>query len=302
MGHPAPFHLKFLAIGNEQWGAEYPERLELFIEAIRKSYPKIRIIGSSGPDSEGAQFNYLWPEMKRLDVDLVDEHFYRPESWFLSQGNRYDLYDRQGPKVFAGEYACHGKGKKWNHFYASLLEAAFMTGLERNADVVHMATYAPLFAHVDGWQWRPDMIWFDNLNSVRTASYYVQHLYAKNRGTNVLSLTMNGKVVAGNEDQKGLFASAVWDKSDNTVIVKIINTSDKPQAVSLVFDGLKKNERLTNGTCIRLQSEYLERDNTLDDPALIHPQEGTVDVNGNRLDAELDAFSFVVYKWVKIGN
>ena len=78
-----------------------------------------------------------------------------PESWFLAQGARYDNYDRKGPKVFAGEYACHGKGKKWNHYHAALLEAAFMTGLERNADIVHMATYAPLFAHVEGWQWRP---------------------------------------------------------------------------------------------------------------------------------------------------
>ena len=146
MGHPAPFNLKFIGIGNEQWGKEYPEHLEPFVKAIRKKYPDIKIVGSSGPDSEGEQFDYLWPEMKRLKADLVDEHFYRPEAWFLSQGARYDNYDRKGPKVFAGEYACHGKGKKWNHFHASLLEAAFMTGLERNADVVHMATYAPLFA------------------------------------------------------------------------------------------------------------------------------------------------------------
>ena len=146
--------------------------------------------------------------MKRLKADLVDEHFYRPESWFLAQGARYDNYDRKGPKVFAGEYACHGKGKKWNHYHAALLEAAFMTGLERNADIVHMATYAPLFAHVEGWQWRPDMIWFDNLNSVRTTSYYVQQLYAQNKGTNVLPLTMNKKNVTGAEGQNGLFASA----------------------------------------------------------------------------------------------
>ena len=105
--------------------------------------------------------------MKRLKADLVDEHFYRPDSWFLSQGVRYDNYDRKGPKVFAGEYACRGKEKQWHPIPAVLLEAAFMTGLERNADIVHMATYAPLIAHVEGWQWRPDMIWFDNLTSVR---------------------------------------------------------------------------------------------------------------------------------------
>ena len=128
MGHPEPFNLKFIGIGNEQWGSEYPERLKLFVEAIRKAYPEMKIIGSSGPNSEGKDFEYLWPEMKKLKVDLVDEHFYRPEDWFLNSGSRYDNYDRKGPKVFAGEYACHGKGKKWNHFHASLLEAAFLTG------------------------------------------------------------------------------------------------------------------------------------------------------------------------------
>ncbi len=182
MGHPEPFNLKVIGIGNEQWDPIYPERLEPFLKAIRKAYPDIKIVGSSGPNSEGKEFDYLWPEMTRLKADLVDEHFYRPESWFLAQGARYDNYDRKGPKVFAGEYACHGRGKKWNHFNAALLEAAFMTGLERNADIVHMATYAPLFAHVEGWQWRPDMIWFDNFSSFPTASYYVQQLYAKNKG------------------------------------------------------------------------------------------------------------------------
>ncbi|MDE7145757.1 MAG: carbohydrate binding domain-containing protein, partial [Duncaniella sp.] len=146
MGHPAPFGMKFIGIGNEQWDSIYPEHLKPFITAIRAKYPDIKIVGSSGPNSEGKDFDYLWPEMRKLKADLVDEHFYRPESWFLSQGARYDNYDRKGPKVFAGEYACHGKGKKWNHFNAALLEAAFMTGLERNADVVHMATYAPLLA------------------------------------------------------------------------------------------------------------------------------------------------------------
>ena len=192
MGHPAPFNMKFLGIGNEQWDATYPEHLEPFLKAIRAAHPEIKIVGSSGPDSEGKQFDFLWPEMKRLKADLVDEHFYRPYEWFLSQGARYDSYDRKGPKVFAGEYACHAKGKKWNHFYASLLEAAFMTGIERNADVVHMATYAPLFAHVEGWQWRPDLIWYDNLRSFRTVSWHVQQLYGQYRGSNCLPLTMNG--------------------------------------------------------------------------------------------------------------
>ena len=295
MGHPAPFNLKLIGIGNEQWGKEYPEHLEPFVKAIRKKYPDIKIVGSSGPDSEGEQFDYLWPEMKSLKADLVDEHFYRPEAWFLSQGARYDNYDRKGPKVFAGEYACHGRGKKWNHFHASLLEAAFMTGLERNADIVHMATYAPLFAHVEGWQWRPDMIWFDNLNSVCTVSYYVQQLFAAHKGTNVLSLTMNKKPVTGAEGQNGLFASAVCDKNKNEIIVKVVNTSGKKQSLSLIFNGLKKKEVLSGARCIKLSSTGMDKDNTIENPLAIIPQETSLDVNGHTLNVDLEPVTFAVY-------
>ena len=271
MGHPAPFNLKFIGVGNEQWGPEYVERLEPFIKAIRAKYPDIKIIGSSGPNSEGKEFDYLWPDMTRLKADLVDEHFYRPESWFLSQGARYDNYDRKGPKVFAGEYACHGRGKKYNHYNAALLEAAFMTGLERNADVVHMATYAPLFAHVEGWQWRPDMIWYDNNNSVRTASYYVQQLFSENKGTNVVPLTMDKKNVTGAEGQNGLFASAVYDKDRNEYIVKVANTSSEPQELNIKLAGLKKKDVITGVTAQTLSTKDLDSENTLEEPNKIVP-------------------------------
>lgn len=300
MGHPEPFNLKFLGIGNEQWGKEYPERLKPFVEALRKAHPEIKIVGSSGPNSEGDQFEYLWPEMKKLEVDLVDEHFYRPEAWFLNSGMRYDSYDRNGPKVFAGEYACHGRGKKWNHFNAALMEAAFMTNLERNADIVHMATYAPLFAHVEGWQWRPDMIWFDNLRSVRTCSYYVQQLYALNKGTNVVPLNMDGKPVAGVEGQDGLFASAVWDAESGCYIVKVINTSNKPQPVELSFAGLGKKESLADGTITTFHSDNPDLDNTVDNPTAIIPVESKITIEGNTLKTEVGAKSFAMYKFKKI--
>lgn len=299
MGHPAPFNLKFIGIGNEQWGSEYPERLEPFVKAIRKAYPDMKIIGSSGPDSEGKQFEYLWPEMKKLKVDLVDEHFYRPEEWFLAQGARYDNYDRKGPKVFAGEYACHGRGKKWNHYNAAILEAAFMTGLERNADIVHMATYAPLFAHVDGWQWRPDMIWFDNLASVRTVSYYVQQLYAMNKGSHTLPLTMNKQNVTGADGQNGLFASAVWEQADNTYIVKVVNTSAQAQPITLKFEGMKKTDYLTDGVCVKLQSTDLYAENTVDVPNTVLPRESKVLIDGNSFTAQLEAHTFALYKFRK---
>ena len=299
MGHPEPFNLKFIAIGNEQWGPEYPEHLKPFVDAIRKVYPDMNIIGSSGPNSEGDQFEYLWPEMAKLKVDLVDEHFYRPESWFLKEGMRYDKYDRKGPKVFAGEYACHGKGKKWNHFNAALLEAAFMTNIERNADIVHMATYAPLFAHVEGWQWRPDMIWFDNLKSVRTCSYYVQQLYGHNKGTHVVPLTMDKKPVGGQEGQDGLFASAVWDNDTQEYIVKVINTSDKAQPVTLDFKGLKKKNKLTNGKCITFHSDNPDAENTVDNPNVVLPKENKVSIEGSVFSTEVGAKTFAIYKFTK---
>lgn len=301
MGHPEPFNLKYIGIGNEQWGPEYPERLEPFLKAVRSKYPDIKIVGSSGPDSEGKQFDYLWPEMKRLNADLVDEHFYRPETWFLAQGARYDNYDRKGPKVFAGEYACHGKGKKWNHFNAALLESAFMTGLERNADVVHMATYAPLFAHVDGWQWRPDMIWYDNFESYPTASYYVQQLYTQNKGTNVLPLLgADKKPLTGSEGQNGLFASAVYDASTGDYVMKVANTSDEPQTINLKFDGLKKKEGINQATITSLHADNPDADNSLKNPRAVVPtMEKMALENAQDWTTIIPAKTFRVYRFSK---
>ena len=294
MGHPAPFNLKFVAIGNEQWGKIYPENLKPFVDQVRKKYPKIQIIGSSGPNSEGRDFDYLWPEMRKLKADLVDEHFYRPESWFLKSGPRYDKYDRKRPKVFAGEYACHGAGKKWNHFEASLMEAAFMTGIERNADVVHMATYAPLFAHVDGWQWRPDMIWYDNLRSFRSCSYYVQQLFSLNKGSNVLPLTMNGKPVEGIDGQDGLFASSVYDKATNSVIVKIVNTGDKAQDITLNLQGMKGTRQ---ATIVSYTADNMDGENTLDQPTKYVPTvKKEASVTAPQVGVKVGAKTFVMYK------
>ena len=298
MGHPAPFGLKYLGIGNEQWGAEYPEHLEPFLKAIRAAHPEIKVIGSSGPNSEGEQFDYLWPEMRRLGADLVDEHFYRPYDWFLAQGARYDAYDRKGPKVFAGEYACHARGRKYNHFYASLLEAAFMTGLERNADVVHMATYAPLFAHVEGWQWRPDLIWYDNLRSFRTASWHVQALYAEFRGEHVLHTAMGGSPVCGAEGQDGLFASSVID--GDRVYVKLVNTSAEPRIVPLNFNGLKKGRTLTPAGRVRFTTDGIYEDNSLEDPARVAPVRedfggAPLTGSGHTVELNITPYTFDIY-------
>ena len=158
-----------------------------------------------------------------------------------------------------------------------------------------MATYAPLFAHVEGWQWRPDMIWFDNLNSVRTVSYYVQQLYATHKGTHVLPLTMDKKPVTGAEGQNGLFASAVYDKDKNEIIVKVANTSDKSQSIALTFDGLKKKTELAGGRCIKLTSPDMDKDNTVEHPHAIIPQESPLSAQGKSLSVELEPYTFAVY-------
>lgn len=172
-----------------------------------------------------------------------------------------------------------------------------MTDLERNADIVEMATYAPLFAHVDGWQWRPDLIWFDNTRMFKTVSYHVQQMYACNKGTNVLPLTMNGQPVAGQEGQDGLFASAVIDKQKGEVIVKVINTSDEAQNVTLNLSGLKGSRSASLTT---LHSDNMDAENTLDNPEAIRPIESTATCqskkNATVLNDTLPAKSFRMYR------
>ncbi len=292
MGHPEPFGLKFIGIGNEQWGKEYVERLEPFVKAIRKRYPDIQIVGSSGPSADGDKFDYLWPEMKRLKADLVDEHYYMTPDWFLQNAARYDNYDRKGPKVFAGEYAAHDHPTgKANNFRAALAEAAFMTGLERNADVVRLATYAPLFAHVDAWQWNPDLIWYDNLRSLRTPNYYVQQLYSLNAGSTILSATSDGKALTG---QDGLYASSSRDASTGETLVKLVNVTDSAATVTLSFKGTKHLPK--SGTCTYLQADDLNTTNTFDAESIV-PRTMPVTVNGDgTCTLELPKHFFGVYR------
>ena len=314
MGHPAPFNLKFLGVGNEQWdydekhggfGPVFTERLKKFSDALRAKYPNLKLIGTTGPNSEGWDFDLLQPRMKELKVDLYDEHYYRDEQWFLSHGLRYDSYDRKGPKVFAGEYACHGRGKKWNHYEAAILEAAHMTGFERNADIVHMTTPAPLFAHVEGWQWRPDQIWYDQTQMFKTVSYYVQQLYATNKGTHVLPLTTPkqqgkktiGVPVANQEGQNGLFASAAFDQNTNEVIVKVANTSKTVQPITL---NLKDLTGASTAETITLSHSGMDDENSIQRPELITPKKGSIACTADKkqtvISDQLPAMSFRIYR------
>ena len=294
MGHPEPFHLKMLGVGNENWGPQYIERLTVFKKALNEKHPEIKIIASSGTDPEGDRFDFLNDQLRAMNINIIDEHYYRPPSWFLSSANRYDNYARNGVKIFAGEYASHttrpnGPGKStWE---AALSEAAFMTGLERNGDVVEMASYAPLFGHVDGWQWSPDLIWVDNLQVYGTPSYHVQKLYATNKGTSIVPIKRDGEFVAGKDS---LYASAVFDAAAQQLIVKVVNYNSKPMKVNLDIDSKKKPAATAEK--ITLANANLNLSNSIEEPLNIRPKQNTVTYKGKTIVETFEPYSLTLIK------
>jgi len=295
LGHPEPFNLKYLGIGNEQWGPQYIERYKLFEQKIKEKYPEIKLIAAAGPYPDGERFEYLWSELKKLNADLIDEHYYKNPEWFFNNSTRYDNYDRKGPKVFAGEYACHTKEDKVpesrNNWLSALAEAAFMTGLERNADVVHMCSYAPLFAHVEAWQWRPDLIWFDNLNVVATPNYYVQKLFSNHKGTHVVPALIDKKPVSGNDS---IYISATIDKDTKELYIKIVNANSKSVKMNISLKGIiLATKEMTH---IVLSSTDLYAYNSITKPNVIIPKEKIVKISENKFDTSLEPFSLNVLK------
>jgi alpha-L-arabinofuranosidase len=295
MGHPAPFHLKLLGVGNENWGPQYIERLQVFTRAIKEKYPDIKLVNSSGTDPNGERFDYLNKELRAMNADLIDEHYYKSPEWFLSNASRYDSYPKNGSKVFAGEYAAHidraVTGPNRNTWQGAIAEAAFMTGLERNAAVVQMASYAPLFAHTDAWQWAPDMLWANNLKVYGTPDYYVQKLYSLHKGTNVVSITSGNQVIAG---QDSLYASAVLNKPDNELIIKLVNASGKTRIQEIAINGIKKPSKTASITV--LKADNLAAVNTFENAVNVSPAEKSIEWNGKTIHLELAPYSFSVLR------
>jgi alpha-N-arabinofuranosidase len=286
MGHPKPFNLKMLGIGNEQWGPQYIERYTKFAEVLKAKHPEIQLIAAAGPDPSGERFDFLWPKLRELNADIVDEHFYRPPDFFFNNVTRYDNYDRNGPKVFAGEYACHVRSRA-NNLEAAIAEAAVMTGFERNAEVVRMAAYAPLFAHVDAWQWNPDLIWVDNLRVMGTPNYYVQQLFSRNRGDVVLPIET--KVPSGSK----FFASAVRDEKAREVIVKVVNATSNSVNAAIELSGVKK---VSSGKLTVLTSADLNDQNTLDNPRKVSPVTQKLEIAGASFSHTFPANSLTVLR------
>jgi alpha-L-arabinofuranosidase len=295
MGHPKPFNLKMIGVGNEQWGPQYVERYEAFAKVLKQKYPNIALVSSAGPSPDGERFDFLWQKMRELNADLIDEHYYMAPKWFRDNAGRYDNYPRTGPKVFAGEYAAQSVGvaspDNRNTWEAALSEAAFITGLERNADVVTMSSYAPLFGHVDAWQWTPNMIWFDNLRSYGTPNYYVQKMFSVNQGTRLVPVLLDGSTKNGQND---LYVTAAVDERTGEVILKVVNTAAAAKEVRLMLNGAKSVGKA--GKVIVLENADLKAENSLDNPTKIVPVERPLPVSGGEFAYTLTPQSFSVFR------
>ncbi len=302
MGHPKPFNVKFLGVGNEQWGPQYIERYKPFVKALKDKFPEVQLIAAAGSDptifpNGVKEVKYLWEQFRKLNAEIVDEHFYRNPDWFLDSARLYDDYDRNGPKVFVGEYAAQSVGvaspDNRNNWQCALAEAAFMTGLERNADLVIMSCYAPLFGHEDRWQWRPDMIWFDNLTSYATCNYYVQQLFSHHAGDVVLPVTVSGQEPASVK-QPGLYVTSSRDSKAGEIILKVVNSADKPISADVQIDGGMRIAR--RGTQIVLAGKNLTDENSLAEPKKVAPITSRLRRAGAEFTHTFAPYSFTVLR------
>ncbi|URZ14459.1 alpha-L-arabinofuranosidase C-terminal domain-containing protein [Clostridium felsineum] len=242
-GHKKPFNLKYMAIGNEQWGPQYHERFEAFQKVLSQKCPGITLISTAGPSASGSTFDDNWNWIKeKAPKTVVDEHYYMSPDWFLANTNRYDKYDRNGNKVFVGEYASQS-----NTLKSALSEGAYLTGLERNSDVVKMASYAPLFAKADDYQWSPDMIWFNGSTNYVTPNYNVQKLFSTNLGTQKLKEDLVKPQVPRNNDIKGGILLGGWSTQVQYDNVKVTDNATGKQIFSDNFDTDTGNWNSANG-------------------------------------------------------
>ena len=230
-GHPGSFNLQYIGIGNEdKITPEFEQRFKMIYDAVRSKYPEIILIGTSGPFSDGEDFIKGWDIAAALEVPVIDEHYYKNPEWFLGNQYRYDSYDRKKSKVYLGEYASWGNSMK-----NALAEAVYMTALERNGDIVHMASYAPLLAKKNFTQWQTDMIFFDNSSVFLTPNYYVQKMFSSNQGDYFL-----GNVISKGTKDTTFATSCVYDSETGDIILKLVNAGTHDKNVKIDLSHFKR--------------------------------------------------------------
>jgi alpha-N-arabinofuranosidase len=315
MGHPEPFHLKIIGVGNEQWGEQYFERYKIFQAALKARHPEIQIVTGAGPGVDDGFWKLAWNKfMNGTPADIVDEHYYRPPQWFLENATRYDMQERKGPKIFAGEFAAHDGAQHRPTLRAAVAEAAFMTGLLRNSDLVVMSSYAPLFAKAGAWQWAPDLIWFDNTRVYGTPSYHVQALYSRNRPDVILPVAIDGPRVtlpplptasiatygAPSEPQyrsgplPALFVAAGWDRQAREVVLFVANPYAETRDAKVRLGDAQ--HVVSAGRAIVLASTTPDAVNSFEAPATVTPHEETFTPGGLEFSHRFPPNSFTVLR------
>ena len=301
LGHAAPFNMKMMGVGNEQWGPEYVECYARFAKVLKVKHPEISLIAAAGPSPDDDRFKFLWSKLRELNADIIDEHCYATPDWFLKNTHRYDGYDRNGPRVFMGEYAVQSdhtlSTKNRNNLESAIAEAAYLIGLERNADVVRLASYAPLFAHADAWQWTPDLIWVNNLTVVATPNYYVQQLFSRNRGDQVLParIKLSAEPASGPANTSPeLFASATRENAAGEIILKVVNAANSASDAEIRFDGVSSAG--PRARVIVLTSSTAAAVNSFDQPNNVAPLESVIENASSHLNHTFPAHSLTVIR------
>jgi hypothetical protein len=277
-GHPAPFNLQYIEIGNENNGSSYNANYALFYNAIKSNYPAMHIIADS--------FGTI---PTSAPVEMVDEHYYNSTSWFAQNATHYDSYSRSGPKVFIGEYAVAYAIPPSTYpatLQNALGEAAWMTGMERNSDLVMMGSYAPLFCNLNNPSWYPDLIYFNGTNVFGTPSYYVQQMFSLNRGNLVLPTTV---AVSGNP----LYVSSSLVQSSGQIIVKAVNVNNSSMSATFNVNGVASIAAYA--TLVQLSGNATNQ-NSFASPTYVFPVTNSVLNAGTNFTVTLPANSLSILK------
>jgi alpha-N-arabinofuranosidase len=275
LGHPAAFPVKYVEIGNEDWfdrSGSYEGRYAQFYKAIKAKYPQLELIATA--------------PLKRMKPDVLDDHYYKRADEFFADVKHYDNEDRNGPKIFVGEWATR-EGSPTTNMGAALGDAAWMTGMERNSDLIVMASYAPLFVNVNpgGMQWESDLIGYDALTSYGSPGYYAQTMFAKYLGTEVPTSSIKG-------DAERFFYSVTRDPAKGAMYLKLVNASSAAQAVEIEITGV--NSVTNTGTLVTLSGATLAQTNTISAPTRIVPVQTTLKNAGQKFNHTVSPYSIQV--------
>lgn len=290
-GHPQSFNLEYIGLGNENWGDVYFRNFDALYKEVKEKYPDIKIISSSGTWLEGDAFDTAWDTINSKYSDtIVDEHYYTGDNYLFSHNDRYDSYDRDGAGVFVGEYAAKSAGFGTqitkNNIWSAVEEAGFMTGFERNSDIVKMAAYAPTFAKIKSNSWDVNMIWFDSRDVVLTPNYFTQMLYSNNLGSQYIDAEFSGS-----DDVSDLYQSVTVDSDKQVIYVKLVNSGSK-RNVNINVSGFDNINYVSNQN---FSNKYKSASNELGKQR-VAPSDDELEFNGSNIKVHLDKYSVNVIR------